>query len=199
MQRCMSVTAGVAFVLLVAARSVLPTPSAAPVEMTTSEPVAATVAPAVPTPPSAVVDTRTVKITFYAAYDNDPPGSTTIDHPVMHKTAGGVGSYADPLTFASPVGPGAYPVGTRIYVPLVRKYFIREDTCAVSWTATDGCGAVSHVDLYMGNPSSSQAVLACEDALTPDGVSPIEVDPPADRPYDPAPLWVQATGTCHTH
>lgn len=139
-----------------------------------------------------------VRITLYAAYDNDPQGSTDIDDPVIHKQAGGVGSYEDPLTFASATGAGQYPGGTRIYVPRVRKYFIREDSCEVSWTAPDGCGSVTHVDLYVGNPSGSKAVLKCEEALTPDGDAPIVVNPPATLPYDPTPIWNQADGACMT-
>jgi hypothetical protein len=146
---------------------------------------------------SIVANTRKVEITFYAAFDNDPKGSTTIDHPVLHKTAGGTGTYKDPLTFASPAGKGAYPYGTRIYVAIVKKYFIREDSCGVSWTATSGCGAVSHVDLYMGNPSTTKAVLKCESRLTPDGKSAIVVNPPDGLVVDPVPMWTQASGVCH--
>lgn len=140
--------------------------------------------------------TLSVEITYYGSYDNDPAGSREISNPVLHQLAGGTGTYADPLTFASPTGMGAYAVGARIYVPSVQKYFIREDTCATSWTAPNGCGAVSHVDLYMGNPSDSKAVLSCEDSLTPDGKATIILNPPANLPYDPTPLWNQATGAC---
>jgi hypothetical protein len=161
-----------------------------------SQSVTATPAPS-SAPPAQVGQQLQVEITYYGAYDNDPKGSTAIDGPVLHKTAGGTGTYADPLTFASPTGPGAFAYGLRIYVPSVRKYFIREDSCEVSWTAPDGCGAVTHVDLYMGNPSATKAVLKCEDALTPDGLAPIVVDPPADLAVDSVPLWTQATGTCH--
>lgn len=150
----------------------------------------------VPVPVSGTSKTASVEVTFFGAYDNDPSGSQAISNPVIHKLAGGVGSYADPLTFASPSGTGAYPVGTRIYVPMLQKYFIREDVCATSWTATDGCGAVSHVDLYMGNPSTSSAVTRCEDALTPNGNATIIINPASTLTYDPAPLWNQTTGAC---
>jgi len=146
---------------------------------------------------SIVANTRKVEITFFGAWDNAPHNSTAIEHPVLHKTAGGVGSFKDPLTFASPEGKGQYPFGTRIYVPIVKRYFIREDSCAKSWTAPDGCGAVSHVDLYMGNPSTTKAVLKCESRLTPDGKSAIVVNPPDGLVVDPVPLWDQRTGTCH--
>ena len=150
----------------------------------------------VPVPIVGGAKTISVDVTFYGAYDNDPAGSREISNGVIHKEASGVGSYADPLTFASPAGTGAYPVGTKIYVPFLQKYFIREDVCGVSWTATSGCGAVSHVDLYMGNPSDSSGVLICEDALTPVGNAAIIVNPASNLPYDATPLWNQTTGAC---
>lgn len=139
-----------------------------------------------------------VKVTFYGSYDNDPKGSKDISNPVIHQEAGGTGTYADPLTFASPAGTGAYSYGQKIYVPRVQKYFIKEDECAVSWTAPNGCGAVTMVDLYVGNPSDSESVIQCEESLTTSGDIQIIVDPPADLPVDPKPIWDQTTGTCMT-
>lgn len=151
-----------------------------------------------PTTTSSVGTNMDVQITFYGAYDNDPKGSTSISNPVLHQQAGGTGTFQDPLTFASPQGAGEYPVGAKIYVPSVQKYFIREDICATSWTAPNGCGAVTHVDLYVGNPSDAQSVVACEDALTPSGTGKIILNPPANLPYDPTPIWNQSTGKCMT-
>jgi len=76
-----------------------------------------------------------VFVTAYTWFDNTPPGSTVISHPVLHKEAGGQGTYADPVTIA--VGHSRktgedvldVPAGTRIYLPNVRRYFIVEDTC----------------------------------------------------------------------
>lgn len=199
--------AGRACVLLAATLSVAACGSAPEVASPATAPGPAAPAAATPaasaaaTPASTSVAPDTghranVQITFYAAYDNDPKGSTAIDNPVIHKQAGGVGSFSDPLTFASATGAGEYPAGTKIYVPLVQKYFIREDSCEVSWTAPNGCGSVTHVDLYVGNPSATKAVLKCEDALTPDGEAPIVLDPAPMLPYDPTPIWNQATSTC---
>ena len=39
-------------------------------------------------------------ITAYTWFDNTPAGSPTISHPVLHKTAGGSGTYEDPVTIA---------------------------------------------------------------------------------------------------
>lgn len=165
--------------------------------------VQATPSPTIPvttTPAASTSGTVTnVPITFYGSYDNDPQGSLGIAHPVIHQEAGGTGTYQDPLTFASPAGTGEYAWGTVIYVPEVQKYFIREDECAVSWTAPSGCGPVSHVDLYVGNPSADQSVLNCESALTPSGgTGQIIVDPPADLTVDPNPIWNETAKTCMT-
>lgn len=168
---------------------------------TTVQPtVAATVPPGTGTSPTKAVPgtTAAVKITFYGSYDNDPKGSLAIANPVIHQEAGGTGTFEDPLTFASPAGDGEYPFGTKIYVPMVQKYFIREDECAVSWTAPNGCGEVTMVDLYVGNPSSSEAVVACENSLTQDYDQNIVVNPPDGLSVDPQPIWNQATGKCMT-
>lgn len=139
------------------------------------------------------------QLTFYGSYDNDPKGSTVISDPVIHKEAGGTGSYEDPLTFASPEGEGAYKKGQIIYVPALQKYYIKEDKCAVSWTAPDGCGEVTHVDLYIGNPSATKDVTECEDTLTPDDKVKVTIilNPPKDLPYDKKPLWDEQTKTCY--
>ncbi len=176
-----------------------PDPSTAPVPSTSTS-----VAPPVPSTVLSVVPsggagtTANVKITFYGAYDNDPKGSKAIANPVIHQEAGGTGTHADPLTFASPAGAGAYKVGQIIYVPRVQKYFIKEDECAVSWTAPKGCGVVTMVDLYVGNPSDAQAVVECENSITPSGDTQIIIDPPANLTVDPKPIWNQSTGACMT-
>lgn len=161
------------------------------------KPALASPKPAIAPPPTPTTGaSRMVKFTFYGAYDNDPPGSRAIAHPVIHQLAGGTGSYADPLTFASPSGAGEYAWGQIIYVPMLQKYFIREDSCGVSWTAPSGCGGVDMVDLYVGNPSGAAGVIACEEALTPDGSAEIIVNPAANLAYDATPLWNEATGMC---
>lgn len=78
---------------------------------------------------------KDVFVTAYTWFDNTPPGSSAISHPVRHKEAGGAGTYADPVTIA--VGHSRktgqdvldVPAGTLIYLPDVRRYFVVEDTC----------------------------------------------------------------------
>jgi hypothetical protein len=48
-----------------------------------------------------------------------------IAYPVIHKSAGGTGTYYDPITAAS--GKAELAVGTKIYVPFLHRYFILED------------------------------------------------------------------------
>jgi 3D (Asp-Asp-Asp) domain-containing protein len=127
-----------------------------------------------------------VFVTFYGAADNDPPGSTEIAHPNdRHQEAGGSGTYADPLSLAA--DPRAIPVGTRVYYPPLRKYFVMEDDCAqciTDWRSSRR----PHIDLWTGDFQGS-ALLACENALTPDGLVAVEVNPPPGRPVDPRPLF----------
>jgi 3D (Asp-Asp-Asp) domain-containing protein len=161
-------------------------------------PTAAPAAPrtTLPPPPSAAPTTSpkqaptgrmwSVFVTFYGAADNDPPGSTEIAHPNdRHQEAGGTGTYADPLSLAA--DPRAIPVGTRVYYPPLRKYFVMEDDCAqciTDWRSSRR----PHIDLWTGDFQGS-ALLACENALTPDGLVAVEVNPPPGRPVDPRPLF----------
>jgi hypothetical protein len=174
----------VAAVLLVACAG--PTPAAAaPAE--TSSPAAAAAPSAAPQQGIQ----QLVEVTFYAAADNDPPGSVEIAYPnSRHPTAGGTGTAADPLSFAT--DPREIRPGVLIYYPPIKKYFVMEDDCAEcidQWNAD----RTPHVDLWVAN-SGDPAVLACEEALTPDDQDTIIVNPPTNLPVDPKPLF--ANGKC---
>ena len=85
------------------------------------------------------------KITFYGARDNCPP-SGEIAYPIIHKEAGGLGTYDNPITFAS--AKRLFSPGTRIYYPTLEKYFVMEDSCEEctdEYALTGAC----HVDLWM--------------------------------------------------
>jgi 3D (Asp-Asp-Asp) domain-containing protein len=164
-----------------------PTPTAAPAaapRTTTPPTAAATPRPAPTQAPAGRM--WSVVVTFYGAADNDPPGSTEIAHPNgPHQEAGGTGTYADPLSLAA--DPRAIQVGTRVYYPQLRKYFVMEDDCAqciTDWRSS----RTPHIDLWTGDYQGS-ALLACENALTPDGLVPVELNPPPGRPVDPRPLF----------
>jgi hypothetical protein len=90
-------------------------------------------------------------------------------------TAGGTGTYSDPITLA--VGHsiingkdiGDYAYGTKFYVPNLRKYFTAADACGDGNTPQAGpchTGFNGHVwlDLYVGG-SLANGVLSCEDSI----------------------------------
>jgi hypothetical protein len=138
--------------------------------------------------------TVNVYVTFYGGPDNDPPGSTDIAYPNgRHGTAAGTGSYADPITLAT--DPRELPPGTVVYDPQLQKYFVMEDDCA-ECISEWGASHHPHVDLWTG-PAGSR-LLACEEALTPPGPVPLEINPPADHPVDLRPLYDTATDRCWT-
>ena len=67
-------------------------------------------------------------MTLYGYVDNSPPG-TDIAHPCgTRQGAGGTGTYADPITFATDVQEMAWC--QVIYVPYMERYFIHEDECS---------------------------------------------------------------------
>ncbi|WCI08850.1 hypothetical protein PJ267_02090 [Arthrobacter sp. OVS8] len=139
-------------------------------------------------------------ITAYTWYDNTPPGSPDISHPVLHKKAGGSGTYADPVTIA--VGHSLetgkdvldFPAGTRIYLPDVRRYFIVEDTCGDGPAPEEGpchAGADEHgdastwLDIWIGGKGESESFAeSCTEQVT--GVHAAV--------FDPADNYVVASG-----
>lgn len=69
-----------------------------------------------------------VEITYYGAPDNDPPGdATAYSCGGRNYHAGGTGTYADPLTFAT--APGEYDECEIVYFPYMKKYLRMEDYC----------------------------------------------------------------------
>ncbi len=128
--------------------------------------------------------------TGYGWPDNTPPGGE-VSNPILHSSAGGTGTYADPITLA--VGHSIisgkdildYPAGTKFYIPTYRRYFIVEDTCGDGNTPQNGPCHKSDVantvqlDLWVGGQGySSSSVLNCEEAIT--GVHVVIKNPAAN-------------------
>jgi len=144
--------------------------------------------------------------TFYGWYDNTPPGGA-IAYPQIHNTAGGKGTYADPITFATS-SKEARP-GTRIYFPRVKKYFIMEDSCSSceqDWNGNgpNGGPKLWHFDAWVGGKGgNAMNVIDCEDALTnyhADGKPVMEetiINPPSNLTVDPTPIFNTSTGECY--
>lgn len=163
------------------------TATSAPTSTPTAGPAPLTTAPLPrPAPKARPGRPWSVVVTFYGSADNDPPGSTAIAHPnARHTEAGGTGTYADPLSLAADTR--AIAVGSRVYYPPLRKYFVMEDDCAGcidDWESS----RIPHIDLWTGDHAGS-AFLACEEALTPPGRVTVEVNPPPGRSVDTHPLF----------
>ncbi|MEV7634965.1 hypothetical protein AB0N71_02175 [Pseudarthrobacter enclensis] len=173
-----------------AAKAASAVPQVAPERVAEVAPVPAA-APSKQTPPAAAVQPasgaeRVVNTTYTTAYtwhDNTPAGSATISHPVLHKTAGGTGTFEDPLTIA--VGHSLatgedvldVPAGTRIYIPSVRRYFIVEDTCGDGndpengpchqGTNANGTNSTIWIDMWIGGQSmSADGADSCASEVT---------------------------------
>lgn len=140
--------------------------------------------------------------TFYGWYDNTPPGCAT----AYAGCAGGVGTYRDPITFAS--DRREFAVGTILYSPTWRKYFVMADDCQecdLDWRThgPDGGPGLRHVDIWIGGRGAREAaVMNCEDALTsttPSGapvVSAFIMNPSAHLPVELRPFFDVATNRC---
>lgn len=74
-----------------------------------------------------------MRVTSYGWNDNDPP-SAEIAYPKSdgyptkdNSATEGQGTYKDPITFAT--DKRDIDIGTMVYDPFLRKYFIMEDLC----------------------------------------------------------------------
>jgi hypothetical protein len=136
-------------------------------------------------------------MTLYGWADNSPPGPV-IAHPCLHGSAGGAGTFADPVTFATDVSELGWC--RVIYVPYMKRYFIHEDECS----ECDSDWARFHLyrfDMWAGGDANSRkqpekrALRACESTWTransiADPNNPtIVVDPPSNLPVTTAPIF----------
>ena len=145
--------------------------------------------------------TQAVYMTFYGWPDNSPPGGAIAypkngGFPTAHNTAGGTGTYADPITFAT--DKAEFPVGTVLFAPVIEKYLVMEDDCAecdTDWSSSQKW----HIDVWMNSNGTddSNAVLDCEDQWTK-STTVVEVNPPPGRPATAPPLFDTTTNVCRT-
>ena len=133
-----------------------------------------------------------VYLTGYSFWDNTPPGSAAIARPVIRQSAGGSGTYSDPITIA--VGHSFatgrqvldFPAGTRFYFPALRRYAIVEDVCGDGPTPQNGPCHVGYngmpwLDIYVdGSDAGQRAANACMQQIT--GFHEVIVAPSRDLP-----------------
>lgn len=136
-----------------------------------------------PTGKEPTVPTRLMEVTFYGWPDNTPPGNT-IAYPDIHQTAGGTGTYTDPITFATDAREIA--PGTRIYVPYLQKYFIMEDDCTASDIEWSSSGSW-HIDIWIGGQGYA-TVEPEATSLTRAEKQSVLISPPANESVNLRPL-----------
>jgi hypothetical protein len=144
-----------------------------------------------------------VYLTGYSFWDNTPPGSARIAKPVVHRQAGGTGTYRDPITVAvghSKSGGRSrmdFPAGTRFYFPNLQKYGIVEDLCGdgprpQNGPCHTGYRGLAWLDIYVGGRSSGpRAANRCMYAIT--GVQNVVMHPSPNYPVQHGEI---ATSTC---
>ncbi len=174
----------------------LPTIGATPTPAVTPAPSPVATTP----PPLAPAGDLDAQLSFYGWGDDS--NSTHIAYPrsaspgARHEQAGGTGTWRDPITFAADAT--EFPVGTLIWVPSVRKYFVMEDDCQACGNAWRNDGH-RKVELWTGtaNAGNVAAEEDCETLLTPqDGSGRIVVAPPPNEPVSKEPLFNVSTGKC---
>ena len=143
-------------------------------------------APAPQQPPPPGPGQLTIWLTGYSWQDNTPPGSSVVGEPVLHKQAGGQGTFADPITVAVPGHQGkmAWEPGTKFYLPSVQRYVMVEDSGA----AKAPSGTDTHLDMWIdGQDGTKQATDDCENEFT--GRVPAQVNPPDNLPVMAGPIF----------
>lgn len=135
-----------------------------------------------------------VYLTGYSYWDNTPPGSARIARPVIHRRAGGTGTYNDPVTLAvGHVKTGSrsvmdFQTGTRFYIERLRKYAIVEDLCGDGNRPQDGPCHSGHkgrpwIDIYVGGQNSDKSFTNnCTYRVT--GIQNVIVNPAPGHPVN---------------
>jgi 3D (Asp-Asp-Asp) domain-containing protein len=149
------------------------------------------------------------KVTFYGYPDNDDGaghfGTNVIAYGLQWQghgrhtnaqgepVAGGIGSFADPITVATGQGNSTLPPGALIYLPGLKKYFLVEDIC--------GNCSTDWIDLWMesNGGNSAGAVMQCENNWTGDVTQPREVwlNPTSGLQVDTTFFFNVATNQCN--
>jgi len=155
---------------------------------------------------TAPTSTMNAKVTFYGYPDNDDGsnnyGTNLIAYGLQWQghsrhtnsqgqaIAGGVGTFADPITVATGDGNSLLPPGTLIYIPGLKKYFLVEDICR-------NCTS-NWVDLWMES-SDSIGVEQCESNWTGDvnQLKEIWINPSSDLAVDTTPFFDKSSHQCN--
>lgn len=152
--------------------------------------------PSPATTPTTGFLTKKFYITYYGWPDNDPPGRNTAYPKTRfkkskHESAGGTGTFKDPITFAS--YKDTIPIGTIYYVPYIKKYIIMEDQCA----SCDQSG--NHIDIWMESTENNpEKVYECQRNWTRNGEL-VVVNPSPNLPVITVPLFNTQQSVCNKY
>jgi hypothetical protein len=138
--------------------------------------------------PSAGGKQLRIAISAFSWQDNDPPNSAQIGAPVLHQSAGGQGTYADPITVSVPAAPAGagYPPGSRFYLPSIQRYVIAEDTGGPPGPPGTDTALNVWIDGRSGTPAEAEA---CEDLVTGGGTTTAQFNPPPGLPVMAGPIY----------
>lgn len=155
--------------------------------------------------------TEQVEVTFYGFPDNSPPGAgidctiqsrsdcsgtstctnaynaligilqSNVNCGPRGETAGGTGTYDDPLTMAS--AGNYFCFQEVVYLPYLQKYLRYEDYC--QQCIKDVPNGI-HIDIWTGSNTTNggNAQLNCENELTPSSLQDMIRNPSSDLPVD---------------
>lgn len=143
-------------------------------------------------PAKGVEKRMTAYLTGYGYWDNTPPGSAEISKPVLHRKAGGKGTFRDPVTIAvghTIIGNRQtldYAPGTKFYIERLRKYAIVEDVCGDGRKPQNGPCHTGYkgnpwLDIYIGGARhDANATEACARRIT--ALHKMIINPKPDYP-----------------
>lgn len=137
---------------------------------------------------------------FYFSKEKCLP-SANISYPLLppsqHTRAGGTGTLDDPITFGA--APQIFPVGTIVYLPRLRKYFIHEDTCETCssiFLESDGRQCVASMWIGPDYALSSENLVACSNGLAANDETFVYGEIPPGLPVNNQPLYDAQTNKC---
>mmetsp|Transcript_28659 Transcript_28659/g.33849 ORF Transcript_28659/g.33849 Transcript_28659/m.33849 type:complete len:236 (+) Transcript_28659:70-777(+) len=142
-------------------------------------------------PSESQTTTVTGQLTFYGAGDNCPPGGD-IAYPTIHDSAGGTGTYDDPITCAS--DKSWLPKGTIVYIAAYKKYFIMEDECEECEEDYSKKGKY-HIDGWIGPDTIEKGSTNCEIQLSI-GSTDFVINPGHSHDVDITPFFSCSGGNC---
>jgi len=178
-----------------------PTPTPSPTSSPTTKPTATPTGKPTATPTTSPTSTPGGGTTYATIgwYDYFQNGNGCLVADPSVSCAGGSGTYSSPITFAAPTSDNStIPYGTKLYLPSLKKYFVRQDDCSGT-----GCSNNTSFVLWIGGNSSdvSSDMQSCENYLTSNFTSnpntPVILNPPSNEPVVSGAIWNESNGDCN--